>query len=106
MTFIPSAPSRAGVRPPKLLPKQDMMSLVGGHEVETADPAGKPIAVLRISNDGAGFARLLAVIAGNQGPRPHHPWAWSKWGRHHQHRARVCHYHRRHAKYDEMLLSY
>jgi hypothetical protein len=33
------------------------------HEVEIADPAGKPIAVLRIGNDSAGFARLLAVIA-------------------------------------------
>ena len=27
-------------------------------EVEIADPPGKPIAVLRISNDSAGFARL------------------------------------------------
>jgi hypothetical protein len=27
-----------------------------------ADPAGKPIAVLRISHDSAGFARLLAAI--------------------------------------------
>ena len=26
------------------------------YEVEIADPAGKPIAVLRIANDGAGFA--------------------------------------------------
>jgi transposase len=33
------------------------------HEVEIADPAGKPIAVLRIGNDSAGFARLLAAIA-------------------------------------------
>lgn len=33
------------------------------HEVEIADRAGKPIAVLRISNDDAGFARLLAAIA-------------------------------------------
>jgi transposase len=28
-----------------------------------ADPAGKPIAVMRIGNDSAGFARLLAAIA-------------------------------------------
>ena len=33
------------------------------HEVEVADPAGKPIAAMRIGNDSAGFARLLAVIA-------------------------------------------
>ena len=33
------------------------------HEVEIADPAGKPIAVMRIGNDSAGFARLLAAIA-------------------------------------------
>ena len=30
------------------------------HEVEIADPAGRPIAVLQIGNDSAGFARLLA----------------------------------------------
>ena len=29
------------------------------HEVEIADPAGKPIALLRIGNDSAGFAQLL-----------------------------------------------
>jgi transposase len=33
------------------------------HEVEIADPAGKPIAVMRIGNDSAGFAQLLDVIA-------------------------------------------
>ena len=33
------------------------------HEVEIADAAGKPIAALRISNDSAGFTRLLAAIA-------------------------------------------
>ena len=33
------------------------------HEVEIADPAGKPIAAMRIGNDSAGFARLLADIA-------------------------------------------
>jgi Transposase len=33
------------------------------HEVEIADPAGRPIAVLRIGNDSAGFAQLLAAIA-------------------------------------------
>jgi hypothetical protein len=39
-------------------------------EVEIADTAGKPIAVLRISNDSAGFARLLAAIAeAAPGPR-------------------------------------
>src|SRR5262249_30584891 len=32
------------------------------HEVEIADAAGKPIAVLRIGNDSAGFAQLLAAI--------------------------------------------
>jgi transposase len=33
------------------------------HEVEIADAAGRPLTTLRISNDSAGFARLLAVIA-------------------------------------------
>jgi transposase len=33
------------------------------HEAEIADAAGKPIAVMRIGNDSAGFARLLAAIA-------------------------------------------
>ena len=33
------------------------------HEVEIADVTGKPIAVMRIGNDSAGFARLLAAIA-------------------------------------------
>jgi transposase len=33
------------------------------HEAVIADPAGKPIAVMRIGNDSAGFARLLAAIA-------------------------------------------
>jgi len=36
----------------------------------SADPAGKPIAVLRIANDDAGFAQLLAAIAEKApGPR-------------------------------------
>ena len=39
-------------------------------EVEIADPAGGPIAVLQIGNDSAGFARLLAAIAEvTPGPR-------------------------------------
>jgi transposase len=33
------------------------------HEVEIADPAGKPVAALRIGNDSAGFAQLLDAIA-------------------------------------------
>ena len=33
------------------------------HEVEIADPAGRPVAAMRIGNDSAGFARLLAAIA-------------------------------------------
>ena len=33
------------------------------HEVEIADPAGKPIVALRIGNDSAGFAQLLAAIS-------------------------------------------
>ena len=33
------------------------------HEVEIADPAGRPIATMRIGNDSAGFTRLLAAIA-------------------------------------------
>jgi transposase len=33
------------------------------HEVEIADAAGKPVVAMRVSNDSAGFARLLAAIA-------------------------------------------
>jgi transposase len=33
------------------------------HEVEIADPGGKPIETMRIGNDSAGFAQLLAAIA-------------------------------------------
>jgi hypothetical protein len=33
------------------------------HEVEIADAAGKPITTMRIGNDSAGFAQLLAAIA-------------------------------------------
>jgi transposase len=33
------------------------------HEVEIADPAGKPVTTMQISNDSAGFARLLSAIA-------------------------------------------
>ena len=32
-------------------------------EVEIADPAGRPITAMQVSNDSAGFARLLATIA-------------------------------------------
>jgi transposase len=40
------------------------------HEVEIADPAGKPIATLRIGNDSAGFGQLLeAITAVAPGPR-------------------------------------
>jgi transposase len=40
------------------------------HEVEIADSAGRPMATLRIGNDSAGFARLLAAIAKTvPGPR-------------------------------------
>ena len=39
------------------------------HEVEIADAAGKPLAVMRIGNDSAGFARLLAAI-GEVAPGP------------------------------------
>ena len=40
------------------------------HEVEIADAAGKPVLTMRISNDSAGFAELLAAIAGTApGPR-------------------------------------
>ncbi len=41
----------------------------GSHEVEIADAAGKPIATMQVSNDSAGFARLLATIA-KVVPRP------------------------------------
>jgi len=33
------------------------------HEVEIADAAGKPVAAMRVGNDSAGFAQLLAAIA-------------------------------------------
>jgi len=33
------------------------------HEVEIADAAGKPIAMMQVSNDSGGFGRLLAAIA-------------------------------------------
>jgi hypothetical protein len=33
------------------------------HEVEIADAAGRPIAVMRIGNDSGGFTQLLAAIA-------------------------------------------
>src|SRR5215470_5120604 len=33
------------------------------HEVEIADATGRPIAVMQVSNDSAGFTRLLAAIA-------------------------------------------
>src|SRR6516162_3987191 len=33
------------------------------HEVEIADAAGKPITTMRIGNDSAGFAQLLAAVA-------------------------------------------
>jgi transposase len=33
------------------------------HKVEIADPAGKPVAALRIGNDSGGFAQLLDAIA-------------------------------------------
>ena len=33
-------------------------------------------------------------------------WAWSRWRRTHQHRARTSHYQRRQASYNEVLLSY
>jgi transposase len=40
------------------------------HEAEIADPLGRPVATLRISNDSAGFAELIAVIArAAPGPR-------------------------------------
>lgn len=44
----------------------------GGHEAEIADPAGRPIATLRIGNDSAGFAQLLAAIA-KAAPGPRNP---------------------------------
>lgn len=40
------------------------------HEAEIADAAGRPLAVLRIGNDSAGFAELLAAVARTApGPR-------------------------------------
>jgi transposase len=45
------------------------------HEVEIADAAGMPIAVMRIGNDSAGFTRLLAAIA-EVAPGPRGLCAW------------------------------
>jgi transposase len=40
------------------------------HEAEIADPLGRALAVLRVANDSAGFAELIAVIArAAPGPR-------------------------------------
>src|SRR5690348_9820399 len=40
------------------------------HQAEIADPAGRTLAVLQISNDSAGYAELLAAVAGlAPGPR-------------------------------------
>jgi len=33
------------------------------HEAQIADAAGRPLTVLQVSNDSAGFARLLATVA-------------------------------------------
>ena len=47
------------------------------------------------------LAHLITKVPGRAAA-----WASSNWRRHHQHRARVCHYQRRQANYNEMLLSY
>ena len=39
------------------------------HEVEIADAAGRPITMMRIGNDCAGFTQLLTTIA-QVAPRP------------------------------------
>lgn len=33
------------------------------HEVEIADPAGRPLAAMRIGDDSTGFAQLMAALA-------------------------------------------
>ncbi len=40
------------------------------------------------------IARLAAVLATQPGHGPAHWLRWSGWRRHHQHRARECHYKR------------
>jgi hypothetical protein len=49
--------------------------------------------------------RLLAHLI-TQIPCGAAAWDWSRWRRTHQHRAGTCHYQRRRAKYNEVLLSY
>jgi len=49
--------------------------------------------------------RLLAHLTA-QLPAPSAAWAWSVWRRRHQHRAKVSHYQRRQANYNEVLLEY
>jgi hypothetical protein len=49
--------------------------------------------------------RLLAHLIIHV-PRRAAAWAWSRWRRTHQHRARTSHYQRRQATYNEVLLSY
>ena len=45
------------------MPSSGSTPTATAHEVEIADPAGRPIAAMRIGNDSAGFAQLLAAIA-------------------------------------------
>ncbi|HTR94333.1 MAG TPA: hypothetical protein VMI73_21565 [Trebonia sp.] len=49
--------------------------------------------------------RLLAHLT-TQIPSRAAGWVWSHWRRRHQHRARMCHYQRRQANYNEVLPSY
>ena len=49
--------------------------------------------------------RLLAHLI-TTAPSRTAAWAWSRWRRRHQHRARTSHYQRRQANYHEVLLEY
>jgi hypothetical protein len=50
------------------------------------------------------YRRLLAYLI-TAIPARAIVWAWSRWRRTHQHRARTSHYQRRQAHYHEVLLS-
>ena len=47
------------------------------------------------------LAHLITTVPGRAAA-----WAWSRWRRRHQHRAKTSHYQRRQAKYNEVLLEY
>ena len=47
------------------------------------------------------LAHLIIIIPGRAAT-----WAWSRWRRRHQHRAKISHYQRKQTEYNEVLLEY